>query len=117
MREAAILAENRSLRKIKLEHVEDAVKNLNKFTTKKSTDLASEEQIILDLIKENSGKKIGDLFNIYQEKGGSFVYKSFQRKIDKLKKNKFISASKTEGGKEGNTTIIKYAQTKKLTDF
>jgi len=57
------------------------------------------------------------LFKTYQKKGGSLAYKSFQRKIDKLQKNKFISVEKTTGGKEGNTTIVKYAQTRKLTDF
>ncbi len=117
MRESASIAENKSLKKIKLEHAEEAAKKVDKFTIKKSTDLASDEKMILDIIKGNSNEKIGDLYKIYQEKGGSLVYKSFQRKIDKLCKNKFISTEKTAGGKEGNTTIIKYAQTKKLTDF
>ena len=31
--------------------------------------------------KKNSGKKIGDLFRLYQDNGGAMVYKSFQRKI------------------------------------
>jgi len=70
------------------------------------------------MIKKNSDKKIGDLYNVYKEDGGKLVYKSFQRKIDKLQKNKFISVKKTSGGKEGNTTIVNYASTtKKLTEF
>ncbi|GAG20340.1 unnamed protein product, partial [marine sediment metagenome] len=48
---------------------------------------------------------------------GALSYKSFQRKIANLQKNKFISIEKTQGGQEGNTTIIKYSKTKKLTDF
>lgn len=117
MKESAYIAENKSLKKINLEHAEEAVKKLDKFTIKRSTDLAYDEKVILDLIKDNSDCKIGDLYKMYQEKGGSLVYKTFQRKIDKLCKNKFISTVKTSGGKEGNTTIIKYAQTKKLTEF
>ena len=56
-------------------------------------------------------------FRVLKE-GGELVYKSFQRKIEKLEKNKFISVKKTSGGSEGNTSIIKYAtETKKLTEF
>jgi len=118
MRESANIAEDKSSRKITLQHAEDALKKVDKFIIKKSTDLTDDEQTILNLIKKNSDKKIGDLYNIYKEAGGKLVYKSFQRKIDKLHKNKFVSVKKTSGGKEGNTTIIKYASpTKKLTEF
>jgi len=118
MREAANMAEDKSSRKIKLEHAEEALKKVSKFTIKKSTDLNEDEQSILSMIKNNSEKKIGDLYTMYREKGGKLVYKSFQRKIEKLEKNKFISCKKTSGGKDGNTTIVKYAsQTKKLTEF
>jgi cell division control protein 6 len=118
MREAGNLAEDKSSRKITLQHTQDALKKVDSFTIKKSTDLTEDEQSILGIIKNNSEKKIGDLYTIYKEKEGKLVYKSFQRKIDKLKSNKFITVKKTSGGKEGNTTIIKYASpTKKLTEF
>ena len=71
----------------------------------------------MDLVKNNSGKRIGDFFRLYQENGGNLVYKSFQRKIGKLEKNRFIAVEKTAGGDEGNTTIIKSISEKKLTDF
>ena len=74
--------------------------------------------MILEIIKNNSEQKIGDLYNLYKEKEGKLVYKSFQRKIEKLEKNKFVGVKKLAGGKDGNTTIIKYATpTKKLTEF
>jgi len=118
MREAGNVAEDKSSRKITLLHAEEALKIVDKFTIKKSTDLTEDEQSILNMIKKNSEKKIGDLYNIYKESGGNLVYKSFQRKIDKLNKNKFVSVKKTSGGKEGNTTIVKYAtETKKLTEY
>ena len=118
MREAANIAEDKSSRKITLQHAEEALTKVDKFTIKKSTDLSEDEQSILDIIKKNSEKKIGDLYNLYKELEGKLVYKSFQRKIDKLQKNKFICVKKTSGGKEGNTTIIKYASpTKKLTEY
>lgn len=118
MRESGNIAEDKSSRKITSDHVNEAIKKVDQFTIKKSTDLTEDEHTILNMIKENSEKKIGELYNIYKEQGGELVYKSFQRKIDKLEKNRFISVKKTSGGAEGNTSIIKYAtETKKLTEF
>jgi hypothetical protein len=46
------------------------------------------------------------------------TYKTFQRKIEKLSKSKFISTEKIAGGKEGKTTIIRAQNVeKKLSDF
>jgi len=117
MKEAGRIAEDKSSRKILLEHAQQALIKIEEFTIKNPYDLASDEQTILDIAKNNSGKKIGELFKIYQEKGGKLVYKSFQRKIDKLEKNRFIAVEKTAGGEEGNTTIIKINSEKKLTEF
>ncbi|MEK0371034.1 MAG: AAA family ATPase [Nitrosopumilus sp.] len=118
MRESGNIAENSSSRKITLQHANEAITKVNQFTIKKSTDLTEDERTILNIIKKNSEKKIGDLYIIYKDQGGKLVYKSFQRKIEKLEKNKFISVEKTSGGVEGNTSIIKYAtETKKLTEF
>ena len=117
MKGAGHIAEDKSSRKIILEHAQQALKKIDEFSIKKTSDLATDEQMILDLIKTNSGKKIGDCFRLYQENGGKLVYKSFQRKIDRLEKNKFIVVEKTAGGDEGNTTIIKHNSEKKLTDF
>ena len=117
MKEAGQLAEDKSSRKIGLEHAQQAIQKIDEFSIKKTTELSTDEQLILDLIKSNSGKKIGDIFRIYLAKGGNMVYKTFQRKIDKLQKNKFIVVEKTEGGNEGNTTIIRHNSEKKLTEF
>ena len=119
MKESAISAENKSLRKITLEHAKEALTKLDDFSIKKSSDLEDDTRAILDVIKKNLGKKIGDVFKIYQENGGKSGYKSFQRKIAKLEKNKFIEVTKTEGGSLGNTSIIYYKkpETRKLTEF
>ncbi len=118
MRESANIAEDLSSKKIKLEHCKEAIKKLDDFSIKKSSDLEDNEKKIFDVIKENSGKKIGEIYKIYCDQGNSCVYKTFQRKIKKLQENKFISLAKTDGGKEGNTTIVKYLETtKKLTEF
>ena len=118
MRESGNIAEDKSSRKITLDYTNEAIKKIDEFTIKKSSDLTEDEQNILNLIKKNSEKKIGDLYNVYKEQGGELVYKSFQRKIEKLEKNKFVTVKKTSGGADGNTSIVKYAtETKKLTEF
>ena len=117
MKEAGLIAESKSSRKILLEHAQRALDKIDEFTVKNPADLASDEQMILEVVKKNSGKRIGDIFKCYQDSGGKLVYKSFQRKIERLEKNKFISVEKTAGGDEGNTTIIKSNFEKKITDF
>ena len=117
MKEAGLIAETKSSRKITLEHAQQALDKIKEFSIKNPLELGTDEQIILDLIKNNSGKKIGEYFKMYQDKGGKLVYKSFQRKIEKLEHGKFITVEKTAGGEDGNTTIIKSNSEKKLTEF
>ncbi len=117
MKEAALIAEDKSSRKVLLEHAQQALDKIDEFSIKNPEELGTDEKIILGIVKQNSGSKIGDLFRLYQERGGNLVYKSFQRKIEKLNKNKFIIAERTAGGDEGNTTIVRHNSEKKLTDF
>ena len=117
MKESGFIAESKSSRKILLEHAQQALSKIEEFSIKNAEGLATDEQMILELVKNNSGKKIGEIFKCYQDDGGKLVYKSFQRKIEKLEKNKFIKVEKTAGGDEGNTTIIKSNSEKKLTEF
>ena len=117
MKEAGLIAESKSSRKILLEHAQQALSKVDEFTIKNPQQLETDEKMILDMVKNNSGKKIGEFFRLYQDSGGKLVYKSFQRKIEKLEKNKFITVEKTAGGDDGNTTIIKSNSEKKLTEF
>jgi len=118
LRESAMIAESKSLRNVTLEHAKEALVKLDEFSIKKSTDLEDDTRFILNVVKSNQDKKIGDLFKVYSEQGGKSGYKTFQRKIAKLEQNSFIEVKKTEGGLEGNTSIISYKKPeKKLTDF
>lgn len=112
MREAALIAEEQSKKKVELPDVEKTILKLDDFSVKSSADLEEDTRFILDIVKKNSGKKIGDLYKLYQKKGGKHTYKTFQRKIADLDKNKFISTKKQKGA-GGSTTIVE----KKLTDF
>ena len=117
MREAGNNAEARASRKIEKRDVEDAVIKLDEFNIKNPEELEDDTQFVLDIIKKNSGSRIGDIFRKYQEEGGKREYKSFQRKIKTLEQGKFIDTEKMTGA-GGNTTILTYKEKeKKLTDF
>ncbi|MDP3990279.1 MAG: AAA family ATPase [archaeon] len=116
MREAGNLAEENSLRKITLANAAAAIKKAEDFHIKSKDLLEEDLRHILNIVQDNSGKKIGDVYTLYQQNGGEMSYKSFQRRIVKLKESNFISTEKVSG-KDGNTTIVNFAQHKKLTDF
>ena len=118
LREAGNAAEDRSSRKITLEDIKKAMEKLPEFNSKNTLELDEDKKFILEIIKKNSGKKIGEIYKSYQDEGGKAIYKTFQRKIAKLEKDNFISTEKIAGGKEGKTTIISIKNiTKKITDF
>lgn len=111
LRESALIAEEKAARKVNADNVQSAIKKIDQFTIKNTDDLDDEAKSILKIIKENSGKKIGDLYKVYEKTGGKSSYKTFQRKINKLDEGKFISLERTYAG--GNTTIVN----KKLTEY
>ncbi len=118
LKEAGNNAEDRSSRKIIVDDVKKAMEKLPEFSSKNTLELDEDKKFMLEIIKKNSGKKIGEIYKAYQAAGGKAVYKTFQRKITKLEKDNFISTEKIAGGKEGKTTIINIKDiTKKITDF
>ena len=117
LKQAGLNAESRASRKIEEVDVNKAISAIQDFSIKKKDSLRGEEKILLSIIKENSGLKMGELFELYQEKGGDGVYKTFQRIIEKLDSNKFITTSKKLLGKKGNTKIVEFSSLKKLSDF
>ncbi|MBI2143222.1 AAA family ATPase [Candidatus Woesearchaeota archaeon] len=117
MKEAANTAEERNSGKITAADVAAAMKKLDEFSIKKAEELEGETRFILNIVKKNSGRKIGEIYEAYKEAGGSMVYKTFQRRIAKLEDDRFIATEKVTGGSEGSTTILKFGQEKKLTEF
>jgi len=116
MKEAGTLAEERSLRRIGINQVDEAARKVDEFQIKEKGELDEELVMTLELVKINSGMKIGDLYEKYQEKGGQLSYRSFTRKIDKLKEGKFISTKVDRSG-GGMTTIVDYGAEKTLGEF
>jgi cell division control protein 6 len=118
LKESANIAEDQALRSVNLEHVKKAISELSDFTLKKEESLDDDAKLVLDIVKKNSGKKIGDIYRAYKEAGGEAVYKTFQRRIKKLEQSRFVTLSKIIGGAAGKTTIVKITDTtKKLTEF
>jgi len=97
LKEAALIAENKSLKKIKLEHSEEAIKKLATFTSKDEKGLQEDEKQILELIKDNSGKSIKDLYGIYSL-NNNLAYRTFQRKIKQLETAKQITLKDHKDG-------------------
>lgn len=106
LKEAGNAAEDAASKKITKEHVSIAIQKFEEFSIKKKDSLADETRFILELVKKNSGMRIGDMFKIYQQEGGESVYKTFSRHINKLGDSRFVSLKKIMGGPEGNTTIV-----------
>ncbi|HLP80342.1 MAG TPA: AAA family ATPase [Acidobacteriota bacterium] len=121
LKESGLCAEEKSSKIIDDSHVVLALAKLDEFKIKSSTELADDTQQILELIKKRSPAKIGDLYSFYQKDlKGLASYKTFTRRISKLEEGKFIVVEKTEGGPQGNTSIISYntsGQNKKLDEF
>ncbi len=112
MREAAAKAEAAASKKILPAHVTEALSSLDEFTIKSSQDLSEDEQAIYALVKEHSGKKIGELYNLYKKAGGKVSYKTFQRKIAALDEGNFVTLER-KTGEGGNTTLVH----RKLNEF
>lgn len=114
LKEAGEFAELKAQRKITLENANQAIQKLENFKIKKLDSLSQEENFLLELIKENSGKPRIDFFKQYQKKF-SKSYRSFSRKIRELEKAKLISSE--ENFEKGKTTILHYSEDKNLNDF
>ncbi len=113
IKESANAAESEASKRIRINHTNKAVEKLNEFHIKSSADLADDELKILELIKVNSGKSIGDIHKEY-ERISPIVYRTFFRKLKHLEKSKRISL-KNEG--VGKSTVVIYGDEKKLSDF
>lgn len=116
LKESGNIAESKASRKILKEHSDIAISKLSNYKIKNSKSLEEEENLILNIIKENSGKPSTEIYNVYKEKTGK-SYRTFSRKIKYLEKNKLISIKNITSDLGGQTSILHYGTVKKLTDF
>ena len=116
LKEAGELAENKSSRKITIKDADEAIKKLKDFQIKSTSNLDDDENMILNMIKENSGKTSMEIFEIYKKKGGKKSYTSYQRKLKNLERGKFISLKSVNRGEPGRSTVIEWGY-KRLDEF
>ena len=115
LKEAGEVAEQKAARKITREHAEEAVKKIQEFQSKSTSGLDNVEQTVLAIVKTNSGKTTKQIYELYQQQGGTQSYSNFHKKIKHLEKGKYILLEeKNEGA--GKSTIVSYGNTQ-LTDF
>ena len=107
LRESATHAEERSSKKVSLEDVDKALSKIEDFKIKSTEDLDKESLDILRIIKENTGERIGRIFELFSENNDA-SYKTFQRRIARLEKGKYIFVESIPGGSEGKTSILHY---------
>ena len=89
------------------------MKKIDNFMIKDKKDLSDELNDILEIIRLNDGKNSRDLFEIY----GKDSYKTFQRKLAELEKNKLVSMKEVHLGANGRKIIVNYGSLKSLNDF
>ncbi|MBS3154993.1 AAA family ATPase [Candidatus Woesearchaeota archaeon] len=111
MRESANIAESNSSRIIKKEFIEKSINKLVDFKSKDNFD--DKEKLILELIKNNSGKKLKELHELFINSGMEIPYRTFFDKIKKLEKADVIYTKEMEG--PGKSTIVTY--NKKVNEF
>src|SRR3989344_9174961 len=112
LKEAGDIAELRSSKKITMQDVEKAVVKLQDFKIK--NDLNEEQNEILELVKEHSGKQIKDIFNYYKK---GISYKTFRRRLEELRDGKLITLEDKSLGVRGKISYAYYGLNKTLVEF
>ena len=98
MKSAGENAENRASTKIDVEDVQKAM-NKEKPSVK---EVKKECEDILELIKDNNGSSVKDLFERY----GKGSYRTFQRRIKDLEESKMIKVKDDNKGFEGRSNSV-----------
>ncbi|MBI2508297.1 AAA family ATPase [Candidatus Woesearchaeota archaeon] len=96
LREAALLAESESLKKISKAHTQKAIEKLSEF--KRPAQLDKDEEEILSIVNQNNDKTTAEIFDIYKTKSNSDKSKrTFLRKINNLEKANMIKLEEVQG--------------------
>ncbi len=116
LKECGNIAEEAGRKKIENEDLEKALNKLDEFKIK--NDLKDDQNIILELIKENNGESISTLSKIYNEKLGLDIsYKTFRRRLDNLEKARLIKLEEEFTGMKGKSVNVYFNDVRKLDEF
>lgn len=108
MKEAGNNAEMKASKKINSSHAKEAISKLETFKIKNSSEFDEETQKVLDLVKNNSGLTVNEIYHLCEKE---ISYRTFHRKIGELSKNNMIEL----GEKKGKSAVVNYSR--KLSDF
>jgi len=103
LKQAGENAENSGSRNVKPEHLKTALESASVNSIEK------EDDTLLNLIKENSGKSSSEIFKLYEEKEKKTL-RTFQRKLKELEAANKIKLREENNGFNGRQTIIEYAE-------
>ncbi len=95
-------AETKSSRKINIEHLNQALLTLSLMDNG-----IDENDSLVEIIKENSGKNTHEIFKIYEKKEGKSL-RTFQRKLKDLEKDNKIKIKEENKGFDGKRTLIEF---------
>ena len=110
LKEAANIAEQKSSKRIKEEHIDLALTRLDDY---KRGKLDNEQINLYDVIKSNEGRTIKEIYEEYN-KVNNMSYRNFHRKIEELNQKSIIKMEDHTSEKGGKTFLLK---TKKLDEF
>jgi cell division control protein 6 len=112
LRESGDIAENASSKVITENHCKKAIEKINGVSIE---NIKENKEVILNLIKENSGKTCNELHEIYSKNGGTQSYRTFSRKVSDLVSQGLVSRKDTQLG-TGKSSILEF-KTKTLDEF
>lgn len=113
LREAGNIAEQRLKRKIDVEDAKKAIEKLADFKIKNSSSLSEDQNKILNLIKDNTGKSTTEIHKLLEN---DISYRTFFRKLKELEELNLISLNEENQG-PGKKTIVNFGSMKKLDEF
>jgi len=105
IRELVKSAEEEGLEKVKVEDLDLILEEI-KGSIIEEGQLNSEEERIVESVKEKNGGISGEIYEIYKSKGGKLSYRSFKRYIDNLERLNILKTEETRAGFKGKSTFI-----------
>ncbi|VVB75954.1 ORC1-type DNA replication protein 2 [Candidatus Tiddalikarchaeum anstoanum] len=100
-------AESESSKKVKKEHVDFAIKNIEESLQKdRMKDLEDHEKKILDLLKGENGIITGDLYDKFVKTGENISMRTFRKYLNQLERSEFINTEDTGAGFRGKSRKI-----------
>lgn len=114
MKEAAEIAESKSLKRITLQQVKEAINKLIDFKLKKEGSLTPEQNSILNFIKEHPNRSAADIHKLSNSEES---YKNFRRRLELLEKANLIEIEEVMDSGGGKTNRVNLKTTKTLAEF